>query len=586
MADYIDKHSENVPGRFYVDSTCISCVSCHSIAPAFFKLKNSNEYSFVIRQPATQGELEICEEALRECPVNAIGNDGMPSDEPALRATAPLRVPDPFNAAIARTIRKHGERIFLESSDTATSVTFAGFADKAERIRMDLERHGVAVGDVVALISDNSVDLACALLALLSHGYIAMPLNPKLTTVEMKTLLAHSDARLILAETEGGSAGEIGIPTILLRDLGVAAVAETAREPGDGIMDGPGGGLLIYTSGTTGNPKGVLLSGANIAANVEFACAALGLDQHHVTLCLLPLFHTFAFISDLATMAFCGGKAAIIRTFDLARISEIGIAIRASGVRSFSAVPLIFEMLIRMDADLAGSGLRFCVSGAAPLSEKIRLGFKERFGAEIIPAYGLTECTCFCTISQVGGAVEKSAGRPAGVEILILDDSERPLPPMETGEIAVKGPSVFAGGYFRYDLLCYTEHDPSLFKTGDLGHRDSHGNIYVTGRKKNMVIRGGEKVYVEDVDACIKDLEGVRDVATVKSGDGSIESVVCFLVPEKGGNLDLQRIRRSILERIGALKCPDRFLIVDRIPRTSTNKVKIRELAEAAGNAA
>src|SRR4051794_2640214 len=100
MAEKKEKLAENVLGRFYVDSTCISCVSCHSIAPDFFKLKNGNEYSFVYKQPGTQRDLEICEEALRECPVNAIGNDG--------------GEPDPFNAGIAESIRNHADRVFLQ----------------------------------------------------------------------------------------------------------------------------------------------------------------------------------------------------------------------------------------------------------------------------------------------------------------------------------------------------------------------------------------------------------------------------------------------------------------------------------------
>jgi ferredoxin len=217
MAEYIEKHLENAPGRYYVDKTCISCVSCHSIAPAFFKLKNSNEYSYVFKQPTNREEAETCEEALRECPVNAIGNDGGPAVNAIWHATAVLPGSDPLNAAIARTVRQHGSRTFLEPFGSGTSLTFAGFAAKAESIWADLESNSIASGNVVALISDNSVDLACAMLAILTHGGIAMPLNPKLTTGELKNLLAHSRARLILTETTGDSVADLGLPFLRKR---------------------------------------------------------------------------------------------------------------------------------------------------------------------------------------------------------------------------------------------------------------------------------------------------------------------------------------------------------------------------------
>jgi acyl-CoA synthetase (AMP-forming)/AMP-acid ligase II/ferredoxin len=572
MADLGSRLAENVAGKFYVDRSCIACVSCHSIAPDFFTMKDGNQNSFVHRQPFTPQEEELCREAMRECPVDAIGDDGASTTGEAGAGFGP----DPFSAALRRSIERFGDRTFLVDAEKGKGTSYLEFGRSLMAVKGLLASLGVGPGDVVAIESENSSDLAISILGVIDAGAIAMPLNPKLTQAERDKLLAHSGAKAIFAE---GCPASCPVPFYPLSGMATASKPEGIPEI---PRDGRGGGLLIYTSGTTGLPKGVLLSSRVMEKNIQAAIDAFGLDGTHRKLCLLPLFHTFGFISDLCAMAFCGGVTVIQKTFDLGRISEVGRAIREYRVDSFSAVPLIFDLLLRMEADLGDGTLRYCVSGAAALSERTRIGFERAYGVKIIPAYGLTECTCFCAISPPSRIRPGSVGLAAGVDFAILDEEEKPLRPGCTGEVAVRGPSVMEGGYFRNDLPCFARKMPGYFKTGDLGYLDEDGYLFITGRKKNMVIRGGEKIYLEDVDRCLLEIEGVKDAATVKAGDGEIETVVSFLVAEEGSDLSVPEVRERILALIGPQKCPDRFVFVGNIPRTPTNKVKIRELADFA----
>jgi acyl-CoA synthetase (AMP-forming)/AMP-acid ligase II len=249
---------------------------------------------------------------------------------------------------------------------------------------------------------------------------------------------------------------------------------------------------------------------------------------------------------------------------------------------------LILDVLTRLGCRLGGGAMRFCVSGAAPLSEPVRERFAEAYGFPIIPAYGLTETTCFCTISPHDAVVPGSAGVPAGIEVRVVSETGAELPPGEIGEIAVRGPSVMAGGYYKGPRDCYLDAGPQAegtwFRTGDLGRLDEAGYIFLTGRKKNMVIRGGEKIYLEDIDRCLADCPGVSDSATIRLG-GDVERIVCFVVPAAEAPASPHQVLDFIAGRLGRSRQPDRVELRDSIARTATNKVRLGELQRLAGAA-
>jgi long-chain acyl-CoA synthetase len=490
-----------------------------------------------------------------------------------------------INSYIADSISKYADEVLFVEQTTGERLTFREFGEQLKRVASVLQAEGVKEGDIITLVSKNSIDLAVMLYGVIAYGAIAMPLNPQLTNLEFSTLLKHSGSKIIFAdrrtgldEYQGSSldiAAYRGFPPLTTGDASPVALNELNENE-------QARALLIYTSGTTGNPKGILLTHLNIAHNVLTAVEKFALKPGHTKVCILPLFHMFGFISDLSTMLFCGGKVVIMEVFDISTLALLEDALQEHEVNSFSAVPLMFELLIRFGNRINPPSMKFCISGAAPLKKETAVEFRERFGYPIIPAYGLTESTCFATISPLDAIVDDSIGLPANIEMTIVSDSGDEPEPYEIGEVALKGKSIMAEGYFRGHDDPFSVPQKSWFKTGDLGYRDEQGYFYLTGRKKNMIIRGGEKVYLEDVDACLYKMVEIQDSATVSYEDKGLESVACFVVLEKRCRLSVMEVKAYITERAGELKCPDVVIFLDAIPRTHTNKIKIRELQQLA----
>lgn len=481
---------------------------------------------------------------------------------------------------LADSISKSPDKTLFVEWATGEEMSYASFGEHLSRVANVLRSEGVKEQEIVTLVSDNSIDMAVMFYGVIAYGAIAKPLNPRLAPPEMANVLRHSGSRIVFTDREINLEGFTG------RRLDMAAYRSyEATEAGDALSKNFGveaGAELIYTSGTTGKPKGVLLSHRNIIHNVRTAIDVLKLDGDHVKLCLLPLFHNFSFISDLSTTLFCGGKIVIMDGFDISRLASIEAALREHEVNSFSAVPLMFELFVRFDCRINPPSMKFCVSGAAPLREKVAARFLEKYGFPIVPAYGLTESTCFCTICPPEKIINRSIGRPANNQIKIISDRGEELGPGEVGELIVRGESVMRGSHFRSDDNWFVDAERSWLRTGDLGYYDEDGYFYITGRKKNMVIRGGEKVYLEDVDVCLSDMPGIRDSATVGFQERGEEKIACFVVPETSGGVTTFEIMAYIRNRMGDFKTPDVIILQDQIARTVTNKVKIRELQQLA----
>ncbi|MGH9571468.1 MAG: AMP-binding protein, partial [Candidatus Angelobacter sp.] len=315
---------------------------------------------------------------------------------------------------LAQSVHLHKDKdLFIEPS-TGEHLSFHDFAVALGGVHRFLRQQSVNRSDIVTLIAANSIDLAVMIYGVVTYGAIAKPLNPQVTAQEIKTLLEHSGSVIIFADHRIDLSGYTG------KYFDIDAYRESIDRDhpftaGLDRIDDPA--LLIYTSGTTSEPKGVLLSHRNIVHNVSTAIQLYQLDHHHTKICILPLFHMFGLISDLSTMAFCGGTAVVLDVFDITRLSSIATAIQKYPVNSFSAVPLMFELLMRFHCDLAGAHMKFCISGAAPLRQKTAAEFLQTYGYPILPAYGLTETTCFATISPPGQTRSNSAGLPAAVTV-------------------------------------------------------------------------------------------------------------------------------------------------------------------------
>lgn len=481
-----------------------------------------------------------------------------------------------INDCLMQAVDRQKEKILFIEPSSGETLTFSGFAGAMGGVHRVLAQHRVGQGDAVTLIAANSIDLVVMLYGVMTFGAIAKPLNPQITAAELEKIMAHSGSTIVFADRQIDMRqfqGDYLDISGWRQNQGVEHLRSSIEQTHTPA-------LLIYTSGTTSQPKGVVLSHGNIVHNVMTAKRFFALDDRHTTLCILPLFHTFGFISDLSTMAFCGGTTVILDTFDVTKLSAVQAAVHDYPVKSFSAVPLMFELFLRFGCDLAGGHMKFCVSGAAPLRENTAAEFLETYKFPIIPAYGLTETTCFATISPMNGIRPRSAGIPAAVTTRITRDDGSEAAIGEIGEILMAGESVMQQGYFKSDTDPFFEDKIRWFKTGDLGFRDKDGYIYITGRKKNMVIRGGEKIYLEDLNSCLAQMGSLVDNASIRFEEDGEDRIATFVVPHDGATVTEFEVRNFVESHLGRLRTPDLVLFRAAIPRTATNKVKIRELQE------
>lgn len=507
------------------------------------------------------------------------------------------QVNDADMTELFRILHSHAsaDRVALVESPHAkpeTSLAYRELVVKCLALRAALKRFNVLPGACISLLSQRPLHQAVAIIAGLANGVIINPINPSLSAAMLEGQLLHTRPSLLIVD-EGtplpdGLAGNV-LSTICGVDwhdvFGDAApydvkAVEEALASVSGAAD-KSAGLLIYTSGTTGDPKGVLLGWNEIYANVCQAISLLGYKPGWIAGSMLPRFHTFTLISDLLPALILGGRAIMVDSFELPRLKSVVDAFRKHGVQSYSAAPIILEACCGLNAWATTPMLRFAVAGAAPLKEKTRISYAAQFGHPIIPCYGLTETSCFATISPPDDVRAGSTGIAAGIEMCVFGDDGEPVANGVTGELAMRGRSVIRTGYFRDSEGRFAKSftNAGWFLSGDIGRIDSDGYVYVTGRKKNMIIRGGEKIYLEDVDRCIFDNLGVVDcVSIARSQPGVPDQALTFIVTADGKPIPREEIDMLVRRVLTARHIPDRVNFIERVPRTPSGKASLHEL--------
>jgi acyl-CoA synthetase (AMP-forming)/AMP-acid ligase II len=520
---------------------------------------------------------------------------------PAASSTAPARAPEEplepetctelFDILCTHAAAESVALIEARQSHPDIEIGYRALAMATLSLRAAMHEAGVRPGDCIAVLSQRPLHQATAIICGIACGLIVNPLNPALAGTALSAQMQHARPEWLIVD--GSAPLPDGLPA---RTRCVAWEDILDAPPADGqttiharleeICGGPRsgrrgdpGGLLIYTSGTTGTAKGVLLGWRHIAANVRRAIGALGFEPGWVAGSLLPRFHTFTLVSDLFASLLLGGRTVLADTFDLRNVKWTVDAFIRHGVQSYSAAPVILEALHSLRAWSTAPAMRFAVAGAAPLKESTRLAYAREFGHPIVPCYGLSETTCFAAMSPRDAIRPGSAGLPAGIEIRVVDESGNVLARDTTGELAMRGASVI-DAYFRDEAGQFAKafDADGWFRTGDIGRIDEDGYVYVTGRKKNMVIRGGEKIYLEDVDRCLADYLGVLDCASMVLCEPDKPDLALTFIVTSGEPLAKGEIAAHVRAALTVQHVPDRIYFVERIPRTPSGKASHPEL--------
>ena len=339
--------------------------------------------------------------------------------------------------------------------------------------------------------------------------------------------------------------------------------------------------LIIYTSGTTGKPKGAMLSHQNLMSNVVAVMEAVDIRPDDRMAVLLPMFHSFTMTVGLLLPMTQG--VSIIAIKSLHPPKNIIAEIMQHEATVMPAIPQLYRALVNVDlpADLP---LRVCLSGAAPLPVEVLNAFRERVGIPLLEGYGLSETSpVACTNPLHGTQKAGSVGVPIrGVEFQIRNDAGEVLPVGEPGEICIKGHNIMMGYWNNPEATEASIKDGWLL-TGDIGRLDEDGYIYITDRKKDMLLVNGINVYPREVEEVIYQFDGIKEAAVVGVSDPRKgEMVVACVAPVEGRELDETALLAFLKTKLAAYKLPRKVMKMEALPRNATGKILKTNLREIA----
>ncbi len=499
------------------------------------------------------------------------------------------------------SIRRAPDRIATGTADGRWRASYRQLHELAGALAGQLAERGIAGAGPIALYCDNSPEFVITLLAAWTAGTAVVPLNPQLTTAEVNARVAavRAGAVVLPAWLRDSYPADAGTPGAWLVEIdtartGVALASigdgrgparsrarrRTARPPVDTSL-----ALLMFTTGSTGTPKIVPLTHGNLAASVAGIVSAYHLGPGDATLLVMPLFHGHGLVAGLLATLASGGAAYLpsARRFSAHLFWD---EIASTHSTWYTAVPTVHQILLaRAGTDYpAGTppALRFIRSSSAPLAPAVLTRTQEHFGAPVIPAYGMTETAHQAASNPLpGDGVCKAAsvGMATGLDIRISTARGAPAAVGETGEICVRGPAL-TSGYLNDPQATAEAFAGGWFRTGDLGHVDSDGYVFLSGRTKDMINRGGEKIAPQSVEAALLSDPAVQDAVAFPAPDAKYgEQVNAAVILQPGRCATQTELQQHCGSLLSAFEIPARIYFLDRLPRTAKGDGDRRALA-------
>lgn len=445
------------------------------------------------------------------------------------------------------------------------ALTFAELHRRAEALAAALAPKGVKPGDRIAVAIANGWQLAVALLAGWKLEATVAPLDPLLKSDERAEILADLTPAVLVDEAAVTGVGG-GLPETGRSSRGRRETRPDAHHPA----------LILYTSGSTGRPKGAVLSHEALAfANESWAGPVMALTPDDVVLAVLPLAHAYGLNGALLAPLLVGASVALVERFSPQAALD---AIRRHRVTVFPGVATMFRRLLDSPAlartDL--SSVRIAVSGAAPCPWELAQEWRERTGIRILRGYGMSEL--FRPISYLAAdATESPAaiGRPVpGVEVRVADDSGRPLPGGEVGELWIKSPAAMQGYVNSPEETREVLTEDGWFRTGDLATVSRDGWVEIVGRKHERILRGGYSVFPQEVEALLLTHPAVAEAAVVGVPHPELgEEVAAFVALRPDASAEPHDLIAYCKDRLAAFKYPRQVTILPTLPRSATGKI-------------
>ncbi len=432
----------------------------------------------------------------------------------------------------------------------------------------------------VGLLLPSSAGFVASFYGTLLAGKSAVPINFLLGDREIAHIVADSGIDTVVTIPQlAGRVKDLSLNVIDLTQLPPAPSGAAMPELPQPATDDEA--VLLYTSGTSGLPKGVILTYGNFQSDVDASIQHVGLKSSHVFLGVIPMFHSFGIMAMMLAPIQLGAQIIY-----LARFSAVAVlnAIRDQGVSIMMGVPSMYGAVLRLkDAKPEDfKNVYAIISGAEPLPEAVREGFLKRFGVHILEGYGLTETSPAVNFNTPEAHKPGSVGKSVpGAEVRVTDEEGNAVPAGEVGEVWLKGPMIMKGYWNLPEETAAALTPERYFKTGDLGKVDSDGYLYITGRKKDMIIVAGEKAFPREIEDILTRHPSVAEAAVVGKKDPSRGEVVfAFVVAREGQTPKADELKEHCRQQgLPQWKCPREVQVVPDLPRSPTGKVLKRELA-------
>jgi acyl-CoA synthetase (AMP-forming)/AMP-acid ligase II len=480
------------------------------------------------------------------------------------------------------------------------SLTYGGLRDHVARTVASLNRLGIGRNDRVAIVLPNGAEMASAFVTI-AAGTTSAPLNPAYRAEEFEFYLADLKAKALVVERGSASpalgvAAKLKIPVIEIVRTGaepagvfelvpVAGGQSAAAARGD-YAETDDVALVLHTSGTTSRPKIVPLSQRNVCASAGHIRDILSLTPADRGLSIMPLFHIHGLIGSVLSTLCTGGSVYCTPGFNALKFFAWMDEAKPTW---YTAVPTMHQAILARAANnrevIARHPLRFIRSSSSSLPPQVLAELEQVFNAPVLESYGMTEASHQMTSNPLPPRPHKpgTVGIAAGPEVGIMGEGGKLLGPDMTGEVVIRGPNV-TNGYENNPKANAEGFANGWFRTGDQGVIDAEGYLSITGRLKEIINRGGEKISPREVDEVLMDHPAVQQVVTFAMPHAKLgEDVAAAVVLREGKSADEKEIREFAAKRLADFKVPRKILILEEIPKGATGKLQRIGLAQKLG---
>jgi long-chain acyl-CoA synthetase len=514
-----------------------------------------------------------------------------------------MNVPTNSRDTILASVERFCGRVFLVDSSTGCETTYGEFHQQACALAAKLRSRGVRKGDRVAVMMPNCCELAVFYFACIYLGAVIVPVNPVMSKGEVQFIL--TSAKPTIAVADGAHAAtlrEFHQNVLLLltsKDAidalnGVNTVRTDTLDSGSHFIPFENASaedlvVIMYTSGTSAKPKGLAHKLSRMLRNATAFAAVQGIDHNSRFYLTLSMAYMGGFYNLLILPFLCGASVVVDHVFDARSSLNFWDKAKNNKANTLWMSPTVLSILLKMDRGRTGEGfcrnsVRQTFVGFAPLPLRVKNEFEARYGVRLTENYGLSETLFVTARSRDRLPVSGYVGEPlAGLQLRIIDDEGAPASLGEDGEVQILTPDLMAG-YLDSEGRLLEVDSAEWFSSGDVGHLDSQGSLSITGRKKDLIIRGGVNISPAAVEEILAQVGGISEAAVVSIPHELYgEDIVAVVRLEPGVEFDLilDSMVAHAKRNLAAHQQPARYIAIDEFPRTANGKIqkaRIREL--------